>query len=73
MPKPTAIVYSAPSCQACKQAAAWLKQQGVEVEERDYQEAPMTIQSLPTIFIGDEVLSGFNPVQLRRVLRSVKP
>jgi arsenate reductase-like glutaredoxin family protein len=67
-----AIIYTAPWCQACKQAAAWLEQQGVEVEEVDYEEAPIDIHSLPTIVIGDEVLTGFNPAQLKRALRSVR-
>lgn len=67
-----AVIYTTPSCQACKQAAAWLKKQGVEVEERSYEEAPFQVWNLPTIVIGDEVLTGFNPMQLRRALRDVK-
>lgn len=67
-----AVIYTTPSCQACKQAAAWLKKQGVEVEERSYEEAPFQVWNLPTIVIGDEVLTGFNPAQLKRALRSVR-
>ncbi len=65
----TAIVYSAPSCQACKQAAAWLKQQGIEVEERDYQEAPFQVWSVPTIVLAGEVVTGFNKAKLAEALR----
>lgn len=35
-----ATVYGAPWCHACHQAAEWLRARGVEVEEKDYQEAP---------------------------------
>ena len=70
--KITATVYTGPNCRACVAVIAWLKRQGVEVEERSYEAAPFQVWSLPTIVIGDEVLTGFNPMQLRRVLRDVK-
>lgn len=64
-----AVVYTAPSCQACKQAAAWLKRQGVEVEERSYEEAPFQVWSLPVIVLGDEVVTGFDKAKLSEVSR----
>jgi len=65
-------VYGAPWCAACRQAVTWLKSRGVEVAEKDYRKAPFEVLSLPAIVIGDEVLTGFNPMQLRRALREVK-
>lgn len=67
--KVTAIIYSTPSCQACKQAAAWLKKQGVEVEERSYQEAPFQVWGLPVIEIAGEVVTGFDKAKLSEALR----
>ncbi|HHW26237.1 MAG TPA: glutaredoxin family protein [Firmicutes bacterium] len=64
-----AIIYGAAWCHACHQAAAWLRAQGVEVEERDYTEAPGEVQSLPVISIGGEIVVGFNRAKLSEVIR----
>lgn len=68
----TAIIYSAPWCQACRQAAAWLKRQGVEAVERSYEEAPFQVWSLPVIVLGDEIVTGFDKAKLSEVLRRAK-
>lgn len=67
-----AVIYTTPSCQACKQAAAWLKKQGVEVTEKDYGEAPFQVWSLPVIVLGDEVVTGFNKAKLSEILRRAR-
>lgn len=71
-PNLTVTVYAGPNCRACEAAIEWLRQRGVEVDQRSYGEAPFQVWSLPTIVIGNEVLTGFNPMQLRRALRDVK-
>jgi len=64
-----AIIYGAAWCHACHQAAAWLRAQGVEVEERDYTEAPFEVLSLPAVEIAGEVLMGFDKTKLVKALR----
>lgn len=67
-----AVVYGAPWCHACHQAAEWLRARGVEVEERSYEEAPGQVWSLPVIEIAGQVLTGFNKTKLAEILRRQK-
>lgn len=70
--KITATVYTGPNCRACVAVIAWLKRQGVEVEERSYEAAPFTVWSLPVIVLGDEIVTGFDKAKLSEVLRRAK-
>lgn len=65
----TAIIYTAPWCQACKKATQWLRMQGVEVIEKDYEQAPFKVEALPTIVIGDQILRGFSPRDLLNLIK----
>jgi len=63
-----ATVYTGPNCPACSAVIAWLKQNGVQVIERPYTEAPFEVWSLPVIVIGDDVIIGFNKFRLERAI-----
>ncbi len=64
----TAIVYTASWCLACKKAIQWLKIHGIEVTEKDHTEAPFKVETLPTIIIGDQILRGFSPRNLLKII-----
>ncbi len=68
-----ATVYTGPGCRACKAAIAWLKARGIEVAEKPHTEAPFEVWSLPVIVLGDEILTGFDPTQLAKAIRRVRP
>lgn len=60
----------------CRRVKAWLSQNGVSFTERDVEADADAAQelkdrghmSVPTTFIGDEVLKGFNEDQFEELL-----
>lgn len=73
-----AIVWSKTPCPYCDQAKALLKQRGIEYEERNITEGTWTRENLleavpnartvPQIFIGEQLIGGFN--ELRQHLQN---
>ncbi len=68
-PNLTVTVYAGPNCRACEAAIEWLRQRGVEADQRSYEEAPFQVWSLPVIVLGDEVVTGFHKAKLSEILR----
>jgi glutaredoxin len=69
-----AIVWSKEQCPYCDQAKALLKQKGIEFEERkigsgytreDLLEAVPTARTVPQIFLGEELVGGFQELKKR--------
>lgn len=67
-----AIVWSKYQCPYCDQAKALLKQKGIQFEERkigdgwtkeDLLESVPTARTVPQIFLGDELVGGFNELK----------
>ncbi|HEY6105598.1 MAG TPA: glutaredoxin family protein [Anaeromyxobacteraceae bacterium] len=73
-----AVVYSAEWCGACQKTKAWLREQGVAVEERDIDKDPRALAELvaiagkdpaiPVTVIGKKVVGGFDPAELRSAI-----
>ena len=70
-----AIVWSKDQCPYCVQAKSLLESRGIEYEERNVSkdwtkeqllEAVPTARTLPQIFLGEELVGGFN--ELRKKL-----
>ncbi len=71
------VVFSAPGLPPCDWAKAHLAERGIKFEVKDVsvdQQAVFELvrtyksRSTPTIVIGDEVMIGFDPDQLDRML-----
>lgn len=69
-----AIVWSKLCCPYCDQAKALLEKKGIEFEERkigqgytkeDLLEAVPTARTVPQIFLGDELVGGFQELKKR--------
>ena len=67
-----AIVWSKYNCPYCEQAKGLLKLKGIEFEERkigdgytkeDLLEAVPSARTVPQIFIGEELVGGFNELK----------
>ena len=69
-----AIVWSKYHCPYCDQAKALLKMKGIEFEERNVSkdwtreqllEAVPNARTVPQIFLGEELVGGFNELRQR--------
>jgi glutaredoxin 3 len=67
-----AIVWSKDQCPYCDQAKALLKMKGIEFEERNVSrdwtreqllEAVPNARTVPQIFLGEELVGGFNELR----------
>lgn len=84
--KIVAIIYGADWCKPCHDAAAYLKQRGVVVVEKDVDEDPgaraemntklerakLAGASIPVIDVMGQVLIGFSPRALERAIEQAK-
>ncbi|HEV3232186.1 MAG TPA: Uxx-star family glutaredoxin-like (seleno)protein [Candidatus Dormibacteraeota bacterium] len=79
--QPEVAIYSTPTCQYCAQAKRWFREHGVQYSEFDVSRDPnrasemyrLTGQgSVPVIRVGGQVMVGFDPLQLARLLPSAK-
>jgi glutaredoxin-like YruB-family protein len=69
-------LYSQPGCPPCFAAKAFLQSRNVPFEYKDVQADPVALQELlaldsrstPTLLVGDEVMIGFDPERLTRML-----
>lgn len=74
MPKVT--VFTSSTCPHCKTAKDYLKEKGVEFEERNVQNDPEARKELiqkgymgvPVIVVGDEEIQGFDKARLDELL-----
>jgi glutaredoxin len=74
-----AVVYTAEWCSACKATKAFLRGQGVIVEERDIDKDPRALAelvglagenpSIPVTMIGKKVIGGFDEAALKKALQ----
>lgn len=70
------IVYTSNTCPYCNSAKEYLNDKGVDYEERNISQnkearielTKRGIRSVPTIIIGDEVVVGFDPAKLDKLL-----
>jgi len=70
------IIYTQNGCAPCLQEKAWLKENGVEFEERnlslnrDYIDDLLNAgaRSTPVTFVGDEMVIGFDRERLSSLL-----
>ncbi len=70
MPKKTeAVIYVSADCRPCRQAANWLRRQGVRVIEKDASELQGDFYSLPVIRIGGTTVVGFHKRLLEQTIR----
>ncbi len=69
-------LYSQPGCPPCFAAKAFLQSRNVPFEYKDVQADPVALQELlaldsrstPTLVVGEEVMIGFDPDRLTRML-----
>jgi glutaredoxin len=70
------IIYTQPTCQACQRLKKYLSEKGIAYQERDIttdEQAFADLQKLgltttPIIFIGNEMIVGFDQLQLDQLL-----
>ena len=77
---PTAIVYSAPECPHSEKLKEFLKEIGIDIEEKDVLSSPGIYDELleksgqkavPVTVIGEDVFVGFDRRVERRIKRAV--
>jgi glutaredoxin len=77
---PTAIVYTAPECPHSKKLKEFLKEIGVDIEEKDVFASPGVFDELfeksgqkavPVAVIGADVFVGFDRRAERRIKRAI--
>jgi glutaredoxin len=75
-----AIVWSKDQCPYCDQAKALLKSRNIEFEERNVSqdwtreqllEAVPNARTVPQIFLGEELVGGFNELRKRLTTESL--
>lgn len=75
--KPRVVLFSQPDCPPCHVLKIFLEEKGVEFEERDITRDPSAARELmekhkshstPTLVIGEEVLIGFDPERIDKIL-----
>ncbi|HLJ91054.1 MAG TPA: glutaredoxin domain-containing protein [Candidatus Angelobacter sp.] len=77
MSRKKVVVYCQPDCPPCYTVKEFLVARGVEFEEKDVTADSQAVRELtdqyksrstPTIVVGDEVMIGFDPARLERML-----
>ncbi len=79
----TVVIYSTPTCAFCRTEKQWLESLGVSYVSRDIEEdegaqdellakLDGNFQGVPTTFIGDEVIVGFDRPKLQAALAANK-
>jgi glutaredoxin-like YruB-family protein len=75
--KPKIVLFTQPDCPPCQVLKLLLTEKGAAFEERDITRDPDAVRELtekykshstPTLVIGDEVLIGFDPVRIDKIL-----
>jgi len=76
-PQPEVVMYSTPTCVPCAQAKRWFDDHGVAFTEHDVSRDPVRATELyrltgqgavPVIRVGGQVLVGFDPLQLAKLI-----
>ena len=70
------VIFTQPDCPPCFVLKAFLEGMGVDYEERDVTRDQSAVEELhsygshstPTVVVGEQVLIGFNPTQLDKIL-----
>jgi glutaredoxin-like YruB-family protein len=71
------VLYTQPGCPPCQWLKGFLGERGVVFEERDITLDSTAVEDLtvkykshstPTLVIGDEVLIGFDPERIEKIL-----
>jgi len=71
------VLYTQPDCPPCQVLKIFLAELGVSFEERDITTDAAAVEELtakykscstPTLIIGDEVLIGFDPMRIEKIL-----
>ncbi len=76
MPEKEVTVYTQPGCAPCHAVVEFLNQNNVPFEQKDIRSNPQYIQELqqlgasatPTTVIGDEVIIGFDKMEIQKKL-----
>jgi len=75
--QPEVVMYSTPTCTYCAAARRWFKEHGVQYTEYDVSRDPARAAEMfrlsgqgavPVIRVGGQVLIGFDPLQLARLI-----
>jgi glutaredoxin-like YruB-family protein len=75
--KPKIVLFTQPDCPPCMVLKLFLSEKGATFEERDITRDPEAVRELtekykshstPTLVIGDEVLIGFDPERIDKIL-----
>ena len=75
--QPEVVIYTTPTCTYCAAAKRWFKDHGVSYTEHDVSRDPVKATemyrltgqgSVPVIRIGGQVMIGFDPLQLAKLL-----
>lgn len=71
------VIYSTPTCPYCKMAKEYMKKKGIPYVEHNVAEDKEALKEMikksgqmgvPVILVDDEVITGFNQVELDRLL-----
>jgi glutaredoxin len=75
--QPEVVIYSTPTCTYCNAAKRWFKDHGVAYTEHDVSRDPVKATEMyrltgqgavPVIRVGGQVMIGFDPLQLAKLL-----
>ena len=75
--QPEVVIYSTPTCTYCNAAKRWFKDHGVTYTEHDVSRDPVKATEMyrltgqgavPVIRVGGQVMIGFDPLQLAKLL-----
>ncbi|MEA2646193.1 MAG: hypothetical protein QOE92_1276 [Chloroflexota bacterium] len=75
--QPEVVIYTTPTCSYCAQAKRWFAEHGVTYTEYDITRDPARAaevyrltgqQAVPVIRVGAQVLVGYDPLQLARLI-----
>ena len=80
--QPEVVIYSTPTCTYCGAAKRWFKEHGVAYTEHDVTRDPARASEMyrltgqnavPVIRVGGQVMVGFDPLQLARLIPAQPP
>jgi glutaredoxin len=75
--QPEVVIYTTPTCTYCAAAKRWFKEHGVQYTEHDVTRDPARASEMyrltgqnavPVIRVGGQVMVGFDPLQLARLI-----